>query len=230
MQAYISDNYKNEITYRWQQKKDQHGALVNGYEWRKEQSGVWIDSVFHKNDGYMCPIVLNPYRDSGTVDMAKEGRLTVDRLCALLLQMPGENQIIEGYKLDRIEYRFDQLFLLNKFDREVMTNIPVEKVSDKFLYAYLTDNSYAKAILDGYEIDATKAMNYVELTLRMYIVYKTFSIAQKYPQYSYYKPIGHVNNAFKSNNNAHELIIAKQLAMDINPHCSECPNTLLKNC
>ncbi len=215
MQAYISDNYKNEITYRWQQKKDQHGALVNGYEWRKEQSGVWIDSVFHKNDGYMCPIVLNPYRDSGTVDMAKEGRLTVDRLCALLLQMPGENQIIEGYKLDRIEYRFDQLFLLNKFDREVMTNIPVEKVSDKFLYAYLTDNSYAKAILDGYEIDATKAMNYVELTLRMYIVYKTFSIAQKYPQYSYYKTIGNVNNAYKSNNNIHELNIAKQLAKDI---------------
>lgn len=104
----------------------------------------------------MCPIVLNPYRDSGTVDMAKEGRLTVDRLCALLLQMPGENQIIEGYKLDRIEYRFDQLFLLNKFDREVMTNIPVEKVSDKFLYAYLTDNSYAKAILDGYEIIAVR--------------------------------------------------------------------------
>ncbi len=215
MQAYISDDYKNEITYRWQQKKDQHGAFVEGYEWRKEQSGVWIDSVFHKNDGYMCPIVLNPYRDGGTVDMAQEGRLTVDRLCALLLQMPDDNQIIDGYKLDRIEYRFNQLFLLDKFDRKMLMDIPYEKVSDKFLYAYLMDNSYAKAILDGYEIDATKAMNYVELTLRMYLVYKTFSIAKKYPQYGHYKPIGHVNNAFKSNSNTQELNIAKQLAKDI---------------
>ena len=215
MQAYISDDYRNEITYRWQQKKDLHGELVDGFEWRREQTGVWIDSVFHKNDGYMCPIVLNPYRDSGIVDMAKEGRLTVDRLCALLLQMPGGNQIIDGYKLDRIEYHFDQLFLLEKFDRETLMDIPVEKVSDKFLYAYLMDNSYAKAILDGYGIDATKAMNYVELTLRLYLVYKTFSIAKKYPQYGYYKPIGHVNNAFKSDNNKHELEIATQLAKDI---------------
>lgn len=215
MQAYISDDYRNEITYRWQQKKDLNGEFIDGYEWRREQTGVWIDSVFHKNDGYMCPIVLNPYRDSGTVDMAKEGRLTVDRLCALLLQMPDGSQVIDGYKLDRIEYRFDQLFLLEKFDRETLMDIPVEKVSDKFLYAYLMDNSYAKAILDGYGIDATKAMNFVELTLRLYLVYKTFSIAKKYPQYSYYKPIGHVNNAFKSENNKQELELATQLAKDI---------------
>ena len=213
LQAYISDDYKGETTYRWQQKKDRGGNLIEGYEWRTEQAGVWIDSIFHKNDGYMCPIVLNPYRVGGKVDMEKEGRLTVNRLCSLLLQSEADNyEIIDGYRLETIEYSFNQGFLLEKFSREVLRNIPTERVSDKFLYAYLLDNSYAKAILDGYGVDATKAMNYIELTLRMYLVYKTFSIASKYPQYGHFKPIGDVNNAFKQNKNKYELNLAKELA------------------
>ena len=213
MQAYISDDYRYEGVYGWQQKKDIHGKLKEEYEWRSEQTGIWIDSVFHKNDGYMCPIVLNPYRSSGKIDMSQEGRLTVNRLCALLLQMQNEDfQIIDGYKLWNIKYKFDQLFLLNKFDRQALRDIPTERVSDKFLFVYLQDYSYAKAVLDGYGIDATKAMNYVELTLRLYLVYKTFSIASKYPQYSHFKPIGDVNNAFKHNPNQSELALAKELA------------------
>lgn len=78
------------------------------------------------------------------------------------------------------------------------------------------DNSYAKAILDGYGIDATKAMNYIELTLRLYLVYKTFSIANKYPQYSHFKPLGNIENAFKSNPNPNELKLARELAETIN--------------
>lgn len=213
MQAYISDDYKNEKVLGWQQKKDAYGNFLSRNEWRAEQTGIWIDSVFHKNDGYMCPIVLNPYRNGGIIDMATEGRLTVNRLCALLQQTKNDDfQVIEGYRLKVIKYRFDQLFLLEKFDRQALRDVPAEKVSDKFLYVYMMDNSYAKAVLDGFGIDATKQMNYIELTLRLYLVYKTFSIAGKYPQYSHFKPIGHVNNAFKHNPNRHELNLAKELA------------------
>lgn len=37
-------------------------------------SDVWINSLFHKNDGYMCPININPYRDNGIINMNTETR------------------------------------------------------------------------------------------------------------------------------------------------------------
>ncbi len=212
MQAYVDTDYRFDSIYSWQEKKDEHGEQVIGNEWRKDETGSWINSVFHKNDGYMCPIVLNPYRDGGVIDMGKEAHLTTNRLCALLQQTKDDFQLIEGYRLAYIEYRFNQLFLLKKFDRKVLRDIPVESVSDKFFYAYIQDNSYAKAILDGYGIDATKKMNYIELSLRLYLVYKTFSIAKKYPQYSQFKPLGDVNNAFSNTTNKQELDLVKELA------------------
>lgn len=215
MQAYIDEDYRFENIYSWQPKKNELGEMLAEYEWHQEETGSWINSVFHKNDGYMCPIVLNPYRNEGQIDMAKESRLTTNRLCALLLQTKDDFQIIEGYRLAFIKYRFNQRYLLDKFDRKMLRAIPVERVSDKFLYAYLRPNSYAKAILDGYGIDATNVMNYIELTLRLYLVYKTFSIANKYPQYSHFKPLGNVNNAFESNSNQNELDIVKELAKRI---------------
>ena len=216
MQAYIDADYRYETLYSWQPKKNEYGEMLADYEWHREETGSWINSVFHKNDGYMCPIVLNPYRNSGQIDMAKEAHLTTNRLCALLLQSKNEYQIVEGYRLAHIIYRFNQRYLLEKFDRQVLRDIPVESVSGKFLYAYVQDNSYAKAILDGYGIDASRKMNYIELTLRLYLVYKTFSIANKYPQYSYFKPLGSVNNAFKNNSNKQVLQLVKELAEMIN--------------
>lgn len=212
MQAYIDADYRKDVISLWRIKQNN-----KGHEWHREETGCWINSVFHKNDGYMCPIVLNPYRDNGKIDMARESRLTTNRLCALLLQTQNEKyEIIEGYRLDHISYKFNQSYLLSKFDRQMLRDIPVEKVSEKFLYVYLLENSFAKAVLDGYKIDATKQMNYIELTLRLYLVYKSFSIAKKYPQYSHYKSIGHVNNAFKSNPNEKVLDLAKELAEKIN--------------
>lgn len=212
MQAYIDADYRFESINSWQPKKGEHGELLSEYEWHKEETGSWINSVFHKNDGYMCPIVLNPYRDEGVIDMGKEAHLTTNRLCALLQQTKDDFQLIEGYRLAFIEYRFNQLYLLNKFDRQMLRDIPVESVSGKFFYAYIQDNSFAKAILDEYGIDAAKKMNYIELSLRLYLVYKTFSIANKYPQYSHFKPLGNVNNAFSNTSNKHELDLVKELA------------------
>ncbi len=212
MQAYIDADYRFESINSWQPKKGEHGELLSEYEWHKEETGSWINSVFHKNDGYMCPFVLNPYRDEGVIDMGKEAHLTTNRLCALLQQTKDDFQLIEGYRLAFIEYRFNQLYLLNKFDRQMLRDIPVESVSGKFFYAYIQDNSFAKAILDEYGIDAAKKMNYIELSLRLYLVYKTFSIANKYPQYSHFKPLGNVNNAFSNTSNKHELDLVKELA------------------
>ena len=46
----------------------------------------WIDSIFHKNDGYQTPIVLNPFRERGVININSEAHLTRQRLMVLCMQ------------------------------------------------------------------------------------------------------------------------------------------------
>ena len=46
---------------------------------------TWIDEMFHKNDGYMTPIVLNPYRNHGTIDMGNIDELIDTYALSLLI-------------------------------------------------------------------------------------------------------------------------------------------------
>ena len=39
--------------------------------------GNWINSLFHKNDGYQTPIVLNPMRTEGKIDINKLTYLSI---------------------------------------------------------------------------------------------------------------------------------------------------------
>ncbi|WP_367209317.1 AAA family ATPase [Sphingobacterium sp. R2] len=54
--------------------------------------GDWIDSLFYKNDGYQTPIVLNPMRTDGIIDVNREKHLLTRRLLANLLEPIKEGQ------------------------------------------------------------------------------------------------------------------------------------------
>lgn len=63
-------------------------------------AGNWINSLFHKNDGYSSPIVLNPYRNEGVIDMKTETSLTRDRLSGILVEADKKKrELIDGYQL-----------------------------------------------------------------------------------------------------------------------------------
>ena len=51
----------------------------------------WLFHIFHKNDGYRTPMVLNPYRNRGIIDINREAFLTQQRLISLFLdaETPG---------------------------------------------------------------------------------------------------------------------------------------------
>lgn len=53
----------------------------------------WINGIFHKNDGYQTPIVLNPWRDNGVIDINKENGLTKQRLTNLFVIDPNFRKI-----------------------------------------------------------------------------------------------------------------------------------------
>ena len=68
-----------------------------------EKPFCWLDSVFHKNDGYTAPIVLNPKRTEGNIDINIENSLANDRLISLLFKRDGTVNSSYAYINENIE-------------------------------------------------------------------------------------------------------------------------------
>lgn len=80
--------------------------------------GDWIFSLFHKNDGYQTPIVINPYRKKGVIDINKELKLSNERLIY---------SVIDGlYKKSNTtflsKYKFEKFILKKK--KNYLTKYP----------------------------------------------------------------------------------------------------------
>lgn len=210
MQSYITDDYSSERIYYWDAEKK---------NWEETHDATsWIDSVFHKNDGYMSPIVLNPYRHEGTIDMAQEERLTTNRLCSMLWEtkeLPDEEQLFEDYRLLDVCYDFFNWPLIQKFDETVLDELPEGPFSDRFAYANEQDGSISRSILEAYGLTVDRKQSLVEKTLRIYLSYKTLNVAKKYPSYTAFNKLGDVNLIFKSTPEAYYHTKAKQLVATI---------------
>lgn len=94
--------------------------ILEKKKWKKKTDNFsghsWIQRIFHKNDGYTCPIVLNPMRkDEGVIDVGKEMQLSKYRLIALLIYAQRHNYSFDDrYELSKIEVRFTNELTLDK--------------------------------------------------------------------------------------------------------------------
>lgn len=59
-----------------------YSIVINhsSYSLNSDVIGQWIEKLFHKNDGYETPIVLNPMRTNGNIDTNNEAHLNKTRL------------------------------------------------------------------------------------------------------------------------------------------------------
>lgn len=83
--------------------------------------GDWVNKIFHKNDGYLTPIVLNPYRIQGNIEINNEEYLIKSRLISNVLGKTNKTQKIEN------SFR-------NIIDRKIAHRLKVELNKDKFKY------------------------------------------------------------------------------------------------
>ncbi|HJH70266.1 MAG TPA: AAA family ATPase [Bacteroidaceae bacterium] len=74
-------DYYNERTIenRWHNVKNDDNC-ESYFKEDFNENQVWLKGLFHKNDGYQTPIVLNPMRDNGIINVPKENHLTNERL------------------------------------------------------------------------------------------------------------------------------------------------------
>ena len=173
----------------------------------------WVNSLFHKNDGYMCPIVLNPYRNDAKIDMANETNLSVQSLTAMFICEEKDKPLVPGYKLDGQIYEYKENFM-HDFKQARGGKSEKELIAD-FLYCAATDGYYAKRILEGLQVEIKKDQHEYLNILAMYMVQKVLNIADTYPLYiEKYRAIGGIDRTFLMFEKDSHCIVAGELAED----------------
>ena len=92
----------------------------------KRINGGWLSGVFHKNDGYLAPLTLVPYRDEGEISMTKENELATQRITTLaILSRAKGRQFPEGYYPHRLHYSLKTNYNVEKLEQFTKTFQPL---------------------------------------------------------------------------------------------------------
>lgn len=145
------------------------------YGLNSKEAGKWIEKIFHKNDSYQTPIVLNPFRDKGNIDINSENYLVRSRLLSLLFDKKINNkELAKNKTVKRIKLSFDEkpnpdyIILQGEFDKNIFP-----KLYKKFFNKE-----------DSFEFVAKEGRLYKK-TLE-YILRKITLIPERYPTFKEY--------------------------------------------
>lgn len=217
----IVTNYSIQAFNRMDYAADNsHYSVSKGHTIIDSQA-IWIDSLFHKNDGYMVPIVLNPYRDNSTIDMVKEAKLTQSRVAALFI---SGTPVLPNYTLNDIEYDYNPYDFLGKFSSNKVGlnlkdngSVRSEVVSFKMPGLWETPDSVIHTVLSAYKLGVGEIICENDCAIACaYLVYKTLLIASKYPSYEEYRDLGDINETFTEKINSEKKRRLRELVKKIN--------------
>lgn len=193
--AYNLYDFKNE----WDTIDKMIGKLHIGKKQYKElkQQGedpitdeelCWLSGLFHKNDGYQTPIVLNPFRDNGIIDVNNEKLLAKERLLSIILANDSQSFLKDAIKdktissldisidsahssLNNVPYHTEKL---NRYRDSFKTNTIFEELCTCIIDAW--------SDVCGFRLNKSTA-NYKDEALN-YVVYKTLRIMWQYKAYA----------------------------------------------
>ena len=150
----------------------------------------WLTGLFHKNDGYQMPLVLNPMRMNGVINAPKENRLAKERLLSMLFykednnenssyypfRIINKNHVIVGLSLNDLRdenYIWTRDWMIEKglFGIRSRVYIDFERISNEIVN-YLV-------VKEGIDTNGAKH----KLACR-YVVYKILKIGKNYKKYN----------------------------------------------
>lgn len=207
MQSYIDNDYAKENTYVECQPELEKGKggekrVSRKVVEREEGDYVWINSIFHKNDGYRTPIVLNPFRSDGVIDMYKEYCLSQYRLSTMFIRAEKLNiDLIDGYRLHSIQYEYDHTAVDRKYKKEFGKRVRHDDEWGRFteLEAWVRQKPQSIAHIILRELDLLKHdfQDQIYKDACLYMIYKVLAIAAKYPSYYQYEDFGKIKSYFQ---------------------------------
>jgi predicted ATP-binding protein involved in virulence len=96
--------------------------------------GNWIHSLFHKNDSYKTPIVIEPYRKDGNIDVNRQEELIKRRLLSNLLLAEdlddiknSPRQLTEFYRAEALKFTFNLNKIFYKTEK-------TKRIDMKYIY------------------------------------------------------------------------------------------------
>lgn len=93
-------------------------------------NGDWIRGILHKNDGYLTPVVIVPYRkEGGLINISNEENLAIQRLSVLAVLLWSQKKfLLDEYRPVHIEYMFNEnaaTEFSKKFDELQQEKLPL---------------------------------------------------------------------------------------------------------
>lgn len=223
LQSFISSNYICDV----------YVHKINGEnQWDEECKSSWIDSIFHKNDGYKRSIVLNPYRNYGVIDMENELELSKERFITLMIK---DKEVDDTYSLEKINYNPSKK---KEDDLRKFFSAPICKVLyetkptdlqgklDEIIESYSLSESLFENYLNNYlhidgRFDFLKKHFHFSISQKspkekklclLYLYKKIWQIVLRYPEYSDYR----VFSPFDKDGKFNEVTVAMSEELRIN--------------
>jgi len=181
MQSFIYSNYSGQT-----KEYDSHLNKTIDSKTRR----YWINSIFHKNDGYITPIVLNPYRYDGFINCQNELELSKDRLATLFVYAQQENKkLFTPYSFYNMTFRLKENCLIKKYNRiysklNKNTEYELEKDDDVL---YLLNNKIIGILTKRFNFSNSKS-NLKKIGI-CYLILKIIDITLKYSNYIKYTDV-----------------------------------------
>ena len=195
--AYSFNLYNFRPEWRGQMPND-------GLEYTDEDR-CWLGAIFHKNDAYQTPIVLNPFRSFGEIDFNNEADLTRDRLVLLSIQnVDMMSVLMEGVKTHSIVFDtkmslLEQPKIPYSSPLLVDTFIQLRNISHRYDVndaVYNRCQRLCDIVIDEWSkvLDVDLKEEVADTMLRQdirravnYLVYKTIKSTRNYALYSNYR-------------------------------------------
>lgn len=151
------------------------------YSLNSNELGRWIEKLFHKNDSYQAPIVFNPMRTEGNIDINIENELTKSRLIANLFEPVEENdlglrQLTNIQEVQKVEFEFNE-----KKNEKFFTKLSNQmEIHPDELYPKVKD--YLDIVFKIFNVN-NNIYNGLVYETEKYIFRKLVKIWEKYPHY-----------------------------------------------
>lgn len=168
------------------------------YGLNSKHLGKWIERLFHKNDAYHTPVVINPMRSNGNIDINKENDLAQSRILTNLVDIKlKQKEIVKGKEVDLIQFSIPSKKLdNNQYYISHGASALYPKNTDgvlKFVkipsdYVDYNDIPSGENILSYFGIEK-QPIGMVDLDfelIKKYVSQKLFKIARTYSEYRKY--------------------------------------------
>lgn len=179
MQSFISSNYIER-------------TLDYGM---KDKRRPWINSIFYKNDGYVRPIVLNPFRNSGTINLENEQSLSKDRAASLFIySFYEEKSFFRPYVFFDLKIKYNPSIVREKINRIIVKNSERKKIfhSKQAVLEFVKneinrDNSFLHHLEKNFFFNLPIGAPEKSKVCAAYLMFKIWNLTKKYNFYAPYK-------------------------------------------